>query len=194
MPRQVLFVYTLGMNKLIIISGHSCTGKTTIGRHLADKLNSPFYSKDSFKETLFDSFGWQDRDLDWSRQLGATSMSLIYLVLEEALKRKQTVIIEANFKPELDVSKIKFLLEKHAAHVIEIHCFADPEVLFERFTKRFQSGERHPGHLDDQCFETARNNFANSELHGALNISKVIEVDTTDFSKVSYKKIIKDID
>jgi adenylate kinase family enzyme len=178
------------MNKLIIISGHSCTGKTTLGIYLANKFNFPFYSKDSFKEIMFDFFGWQDRDLEWSRQLGAASMALLYSVLEEALKRKQPIIIEANFKPELDLPKIQTLLEQYHPEVIEVHCFANPDVLFERFTKRFQSGQRHPGHLDDQRFEIARQNFANKEMHSTLNLGKVIEVDATDFEKVDYEKIV----
>ena len=179
------------MSRLIIISGHSCTGKTTIGKFLSDKLLFPFYSKDSFKEALFNSLG--TKDLEWSKQLGEASISLLFLILEEALKTKQSVIIEANFKPELDAPKLKAWVEKYNPEVLELHCVADPEVLFQRFTKRFESGERHPGHLDNVYFDKAKENFSNKEMHGSLNIGKVIEIDTTDFNKVDYEKIIIDI-
>ncbi|MFZ4462043.1 MAG: AAA family ATPase [Patescibacteria group bacterium] len=39
---------------LIIITGLPCTGKTTLGRKLAEELRLPFVSKDDFKELLFD--------------------------------------------------------------------------------------------------------------------------------------------
>ena len=36
----------------------------------------PYLSKDLFKETLFDTLGWDDRG--WSQQLGSASMALLF--------------------------------------------------------------------------------------------------------------------
>jgi len=52
---------------LIIISGPPGTGKTTLGKRMANELHLPFVNKDSIKELLFDHLGWHDRA--WSRKL-----------------------------------------------------------------------------------------------------------------------------
>ena len=62
----------------LVITGPPASGKTTVGRQLAARLQIPFLGKDLFKETLFDSLGWQDRD--WSRRLGGASMALLFRV------------------------------------------------------------------------------------------------------------------
>jgi predicted kinase len=48
-------------NLLIVITGLPGTGKTTLGRKLAEELALPFISKDDIKELLFDGLGWEDR-------------------------------------------------------------------------------------------------------------------------------------
>jgi len=60
----------------LIITGAPASGKSTLGRQLAAALSLPYLSKDLFKETLFDSLGWQDRA--WSQRLGGTSMALLF--------------------------------------------------------------------------------------------------------------------
>lgn len=47
---------------LIIITGLPGTGKTTLGRKLAEEFRLPFISKDDIKEFLFDNLGWKDRE------------------------------------------------------------------------------------------------------------------------------------
>lgn len=69
---------------LILITGHPCTGKTTLGKRLAEELNLPFVSKDDFKELLFDTLGWKDRE--WSKKLGTASYTILYHVAESILK------------------------------------------------------------------------------------------------------------
>jgi shikimate kinase len=49
-------------SSLIIISGLPCTGKTTLGRKLAQDLSLPLICRDSIKESLFDSLGYSDRE------------------------------------------------------------------------------------------------------------------------------------
>ncbi|WP_425432548.1 AAA family ATPase [Hydrococcus rivularis] len=42
---------------LILISGLPCTGKTTLARKIAQKLQLPLVCRDDIKESLFDSLG-----------------------------------------------------------------------------------------------------------------------------------------
>jgi hypothetical protein len=59
---------------VLIVTGAPASGKTTLGRQLANALGLPYFSKDLFKESLFDSLGWQDRA--WSQRVGGASTAV----------------------------------------------------------------------------------------------------------------------
>jgi len=65
---------------LFIVSGPPSSGKTTLAKAVATKFNLPLITKDSLKEILFDTIGWQDRA--WSRRLGSASFSLLHYILD----------------------------------------------------------------------------------------------------------------
>jgi SpoVK/Ycf46/Vps4 family AAA+-type ATPase len=64
------------MPLVLIITAPPASGKSTLGRQLAQRLGLPFLSKDLFKEVLFDVLGWSD--LEWSQRLGRASMKLLF--------------------------------------------------------------------------------------------------------------------
>lgn len=175
------------MSRLIIVSGPTCGGKSTLATYLAEKLQIPLVSKDTIKETLFDTLGIQDKE--WSNQLSHVSIALLFSFAEEQLKRGQSVIIESNFQPALHTETIKKLITQYQPTTVELHCFAKPEILLERFKQRV----RHPGHGDQERYEDAVNTFTTLERHASLNVGRVIEIDTNDFSKVSYEEILKEL-
>src|SRR5687768_2133644 len=84
----------------VIVTGLPCTGKTTLARRLSADLKLPLICKDDIKETLFDTLGWRDRE--WSRKLGAATMRLLYMWVEEELAAGRSFIVECNFKVEYD--------------------------------------------------------------------------------------------
>ena len=90
---------------VLIITGAPASGKTTLGRQLAASLHLPFLSKDLFKESLFDSLGWQDRD--WSRRLGGASMALLFRVRGALLEADQSVALESNFYVGGETSQLR---------------------------------------------------------------------------------------
>ncbi|HEX6034901.1 MAG TPA: hypothetical protein VFY83_10720, partial [Anaerolineales bacterium] len=58
---------------------------------------------------------------------------------------------------------------------------------------RAETANRHPGHGDQDVLEELYTNLANTSSQ-VLDISgSVIEVDTTDFSKVDYQGILKQV-
>ena len=65
---------------LIIVTGPSATGKTSLAERLSEDLSIPLIAKDTIKEQLFNSLGWSDRA--WSRKLGGASYDLIWLIAE----------------------------------------------------------------------------------------------------------------
>ena len=63
---------------LIIVTGPSATGKTSLAERLSEDLSIPLIAKDTIKEQLFNSLGWSDRA--WSRKIGGASYDLGYII------------------------------------------------------------------------------------------------------------------
>jgi hypothetical protein len=97
--------------------------------------------------------------------------------------------LESNFKPEIDNARFKKLREKYDFTALQILCWADGEVIFERFMARQNSAERHEGHVEEISADEIRQSFVGGKCP-TLNIAdKTIEIDTTDFAKVDYQAI-----
>ena len=93
------------MPVLVLITGPSCTGKTTLGGQIANDFHLPFFSKDGFKERMYDDYaavhGPDSITRDVSRLLGRMSMGCLQIVCEEMLSQGQSHILEANFDRHL---------------------------------------------------------------------------------------------
>ncbi len=176
-------------NKVILITGFPASGKTTIGKELAKLMSIPFISKDDIKELMFDGLGWKDRE--WSKKLGLVSYDLLYYFAEALLAANTSFVIESNFKPEFDNPKFSALKEKHDFDIIQILCKADGEVLFERFKKRSESGQRHPGHVDVTNYDEFKTALLSGRCEPLDIEGKIIEVDTTDFRKIDIDAILR---
>lgn len=178
-------------SSLIIVNGLAATGKTTIAKDLAKRLNYVFLSKDGIKESLFDDLGIKDRS--WSKDLGKASFSLLYQYLEELVAKGVSVVVETNFVSEYDSKKFFKLKNKYSPDIIQILCYADGKVLYERFVKRSQSSERHKGHLDFSSKEEHQELLLTGKAELLEIDSPVVEVDTTDWSAVSMEMIYLEV-
>ncbi len=78
----------------ILIHGLPATGKTTLGKQIAQLLELPFFSRDVYKELLFDVLGTGDGTVDWSRKLGASSFEVLYVTLEAMFKSGKGCVAE----------------------------------------------------------------------------------------------------
>src|SRR5579862_8549622 len=129
---------------LVLISGPPGAGKTTLGAKVAQGLGIPFFHKDGIKELLYDTLGWNDRQ--WSRQLGIASTALLFHVIERQLAAGQSLVAESAFHRAYDLPRLERLQRQYIFQMLEVHCTAEITVLLERFDRRAQSAERHPGH------------------------------------------------
>ena len=177
---------------LIIVSGPPASGKTTLGKIIAKEFRLAFLNKDSIKESLFDILGIKDRE--WSKKVGSASYSILYRFMETLLVANQSLVVDSNFRPEFDTKKFLDLKQKYTFITIQIMCKADGEILFERFKKRVESGERHPGHVDHNNYEEfKKGSLSQGEEESLVIGGKVFDVDTTDFESIDYDSIFSTI-
>jgi predicted kinase len=176
---------------LIIISGPPCTGKTTLGQRLARDLSFPFISKDRIKELLFDTVGVGDRE--WSKKLGAATMEILFMLAETELAAGRSFVLEANFRPAQANGQFRPLKDKYNFRAFQVECSANSDVLLTRFQARTESGERHPGHIDHITYPEVVADLQ-SGVYGPLEVADTVSlVDTTDFAKVDYDRLLADI-
>jgi len=178
----------LSKSKLIIVNGQPGTGKTTLSHKIATQFDVPLISKDTIKEIIFDNVGYSDRE--WSVKVGGATYRIMDYFVKEQLRAGHNLIIESNFNPKFDDFKFQKWQKEYNFKVLQIILHAETQVLIDRFEKRNKSGERHPGH-DDDNFETAERI---SQPLEPLNIDgQTIQVDTTDFTKIDYKAIYESV-
>ena len=150
------------MQALVIVSGPPGSGKTTIGRALAEALGWPYIEKDAIKESLFESLGVGDED--WSLRLSKASFAVMFAVAAEL----ERAILEGNFGPD----QREAIRAVHPAPM-EIFCWCDREELLRRIRNR----TRHPGHVDE---ETLRRVAAGVPSEKPLELGgPYLELDTT---------------
>lgn len=73
---------------LIIIAGIPATGKTTYGNMISKELKIPIFSKDRFKEVIYDSVCDSSFEYEQKRKVGISSYSVLYAICEEMMKKR----------------------------------------------------------------------------------------------------------
>lgn len=170
---------------VLIVSGPPCAGKTTLARRLAASFALPLMTKDTIKESLFETLGTSDRA--WSKRLGGASMELLYLYVESQLAARQPCAVEGNFVAAFGNPAFRRLQERYAFLPVQVNCVADPAVLAARFHERSRSGERHPGHQDHLPPDPRLDLPIPGRLEPLDIGGLVIELDMSDFARLDYE-------
>jgi predicted kinase len=176
---------------VILTLGLPGAGKTTLAKKLAQELSLPLVVKDDLKVILLDSYGWKDRET--SIQAGNASYKLMDYVIVGQLRAGNSLIVESTFDPKHDDAKFQSWQEKYSARYVQVYCYADADTIRRRFGERAGSDNRHVSYAEG---EAGLQNLEKYIKQGfmPLNIdSKIIKVDTTDFSKVDEAGIIEQV-
>ncbi|MBE9045890.1 AAA family ATPase [Pleurocapsales cyanobacterium LEGE 10410] len=172
---------------LIIVSGWSCTGKTTLANQIGKRFSLPVFGRDDFKESLFDSLGYGNRQR--SKQFGLASYQLLYLATDKILAAGRSVVIESNFKVHQDTERLKNLKDKYHCSLLQIHCYAPIALALARFKARSLSGDRHPGHVDHLISEEMEANWKQGGYEIVDICDRTLRVDATNFAEINYEDI-----
>jgi predicted kinase len=131
---------------LVIVSGSSASGKSSIARDLAAELKLVLLAKDDLKEGLFDSLG-NPRDEAESHRLGTASYVLIERLGRRILEAGIGLVVEGNFWRGRAEPSLGPLVARSRSAIV--HCQIAPEEMANRLRERIEGKKkRHPGHLD----------------------------------------------
>lgn len=180
------------MPLLVIITGPPASGKTTLGRRLAQQLRLPYFYKDGFKELLFDHLGWKDRE--YSRQQGKASTAILFLVLRDLLSVGQSVAIESNFHAGYDYSALHEILAQHPSRVVQVVCTVSAAEFHKRWRQRAELGLRHPGHLDQQLGDEFAGQSPDPQGYILPVTGLQLVVDTTQLVESDIDRLVNQIE
>ena len=172
------------MKKLIVITGHPGSGKTSLAKALSHKYSIPFISKDTLKECMFDTLGSSDKE--WSLKVSAAAHRIMDKMIENHLNIESSIIVESNFKSQIDSRRFTEISGRYNATCLQLLCTASPEVLYERWAERITSAKRHEGHVESVSLDEIRENF--KEEFPPLSLpGELIKLDTTYFKNIEEK-------
>ena len=178
---------------LILIAGMPGVGKTRFANYLSEKLQIALISKDKLKEIIWDKVHFDPRIRTESRFYAGLAYDLSFYFCEMLMGTSQPVIFESNFN-KLSGDKFQPMVQKYGYKVINVLFEGDPEAIRKRFVEREKSGERHPGLVMYGSFDDIEKFKEAAQIHGNFKYGDVIiNVDATDFSKISYDDLVEKI-
>ena len=194
---------------LILLAGPPATGKSYLSRLICQALPETYtVSPDELKENMADNFGYNS--LEEKVELEKVVWDYYYQALELYMKiGKQFILTEYPFS-----YKQKPILEKltteYKYDIITIRLVCDFETLWNRRIQRDLSEDRHLSYIlshyhygDTLEDRTAADQLITKEEFAEIieardynhfEMGKLYEVDVTDYSKVDYEPIIKELE
>lgn len=178
---------------LVIIAGMPASGKTTFANYLSESLRISLVCKDRLKELLWERIRYDGTLREESQKFGGVAYDLSFHFCEELMKSGAAFIFESNLGATCPPTLEK-LVEHYSYKVITVLFDGDVDVIHRRFVERDRTEERHPGLVSGTRFDSAEE-FAKrtAPCRAFAYGDHMIRVDATDFSTVSYEKIIREI-
>ena len=177
---------------LIIVSGPSGVGKTTLAQRLASDLLLPVLHRDGMMETLYDALEMQPETRH--SLLNSASFQLTYYMAGILLDAGLSLIIEATLsRPERSTAEFLALKAQHDFVPLQIAWGGDGEVIMQRFLARTEIPSRHPCHRDHRLIANKPEAIL-CGYHPFLDIGgEVITLDMTDPAALDYGALLEQV-
>lgn len=191
--------------ELIILAGMPATGKSTIAKEVQAHFGFPILEKDTIKEALFDTIGFEGYPA--KRQLDVASNEILIRLIRSMIQANQSVIVDNNFDEE-SAEKLRLLLDEHPVRTVTVFLSGDPQVLYERYVARDSAGMRHLGHAmqtnypphegESTVFHMTRDGFDDRFVRRKMDNQtwggERISVDATWPEKINLKELVLQIE
>lgn len=188
----------------ILVAGIPAAGKSVLAERLSAHLGLPWFSKDSIKEGLYDTIGFRSRQE--KVKLGIASTEVLYYLAEQMMRCRKPFILENNFEAS-SRQGLAELLARYGYRALTLRLTGDYACIYQRFVQREKSSGRHPGHVTNSSYSkdsgaapsptiTLEQYVAaiqSREMDSFCMEGSVITVDTTDFSKVDYEAVCREV-
>ena len=189
---------------IIVLSGMPATGKSTLCKEMTREFGYPVIEKDAIKEELFDTVGFDS--YHQKRALDHAANAVVIHAVEKILQSGGSAIVDNNFDVESG-KKFASLIEKYDPECVCVFLYGDPDVLHARYTERDNAHARHLGHVlqehypplegDSLYYTMTREEFHEKFISRGMDAFRCpgerIEIDTTDFSRVSFKQTVEKV-
>lgn len=178
------------MNKplLIVVTGPPASGKTTLARILADKINCPLISRDELKEGLINTLSVPHSQLDKSVDLHV--YDTFFEIINLLISKKISLIVDAAFQNKLWKPKLLDLLDE--AEIKIIICKTNLDLIKYRFADRLSNNSDRERYHGDQSLNSSKEQFSElTENYKPVNINApTLQVDTTNNYDPTIEEII----
>ncbi|HEY5587502.1 MAG TPA: AAA family ATPase [Candidatus Paceibacterota bacterium] len=192
---------------MILLAGYPATGKSYLANQIIEACGDfTIISQDDLKEKLFDQYGFDD--LKEKKILEGESWVSYYSMMRIQMYRGKQIISDYPFCDK-HYGALNEISITYGYEVVTIRLIGDLDVLYERSWQRDLDSERHLSHLVNKYHrgDTLENREnANGFLtydvfmdrcknngYEKFQLGHLIEIDVTDFSKVDYPGIIKEL-
>lgn len=192
---------------IILLAGYPGTGKTYLCNKILEKeVDFKFISQDEVKENLFDEIGFNN--IEEKEELIERSRNEFYDELDKNMAIGNSIISDYPFSYK-QKDRIENLASKYSYQIVTIRLTGDIDVIYKRRIKRDMKADRHIGHMVSSYHkgDVLKNNNTADYLityddfieicknrgYNSFSLGYLIEVDVTDFDKVDYDKVIKEI-
>ena len=117
------------MKKLLLIMGDLATGKSVFADILSKRYNVNVFYKDSIKEVLGDTIGFDDREENI--KLSKAAVELMIFIFSEFTKLEKTLILEANFHQN-ELERMQQIASENEYQVMTLVLRGDTHILHKR--------------------------------------------------------------
>lgn len=145
-------------------------------------MGMPVISKDVIKESLMDALG--TGDADWATTLSKAAHGVMYSLVDDLAG---DAILEAHFHRGVAEPALRAL----GVDLVQLYCKCPVDIAWERYRKRRDDPDRHPGHLPEHQDDTATATWrTTTPLPLDLN-APLLEVDTS--GPVNIERLAEDV-